>query len=650
MKVRVLSALLWFAFLLLPVLATPSRAQAEDWLPISQEDLAMKDNPKHKGDHAMILWREVVGDDEAGRETNYVRIKIFDDIGKSYADVEIEPFNVPGFEISNIQGRTIHPGGAIVPFDGKVFDKQIVKYHFLRLTAKTFTLPDVTPGSIIEYKYTRSWDNSWLYGTFWWVQDGLFQRKAHFSLHPSIYLPIRWSAKGVTADHAPVSQKKGDKITMDIEDMPGYEEEAYMPPEAEVRARIDFFYYDKEFAATVDDFWKASGRRWGIEADGFMDKKGAVKRELASLVSPSDSNDVKLHKIYDRVQSLRNLSYEPDKTDKELKREKQKDARNMDDVLNNGYGWHNDLNRTFAALARGAGFDVTLVQVADRSEAFFDKNLLTMRQFSSEVVLVRDGGKELYFDPGTAFCPFGMLPWEDTATISMRLEKNSTLVKMPPPASDNAGITRKADLALQNDGSVKGSIEITFSGLEAMNYRQKERDQDDAARKKYLEDLVRGWISASATVELQKVNDWKSSKVPLIVTYQVTIPGYAEAAGRRIMLPLAVFSGAYRNPFASKSRANTVIFPYPWVNADDVTISLAPEFQLDSLPKQKLLKNGLAEFSADYASERNVVHAARRFRMNGFVVDTKYYPALRAYFGQIEATDDEQALLKPAAN
>jgi len=184
MKFRTIPALLFFAVFIFLLMAMPSRAHADDWLPVSQEDLALKDNPKHKGDHAMILWREVVGDDIAGRESQYVRIKIFDDAGKIYANVEIDPYNIEGFQIDSIQGRTIHPGGAIIPFDGKVFDKQVLKYGFLHLTAKTFTLQDVTPGSIIEYKYTVSWNSGWLYGTYWWVQDELFQRKAHFSLHP----------------------------------------------------------------------------------------------------------------------------------------------------------------------------------------------------------------------------------------------------------------------------------------------------------------------------------------------------------------------------------------------------------------------------------------------------------------------------------
>jgi len=653
MRFRVIPALLWCVLFLVSSLAMPSRAHADDWLPIPPEDLTMKDNPKHPGDHAMILWREVVDDDVEGRESYYVRIKIFDDRGKGNADVEIRPYAVPGSEISNIQGRTIHPGGAIVPFDGKFYDKQI-KYRYESLTAKTFTLPDVTPGSIIEYRYTRTWETlpgfGSYYGTYWRVQDKLFQRKAHFSLNPSGGATLRWSTAGLAAGHAPVLQKNG-KIALDIEDTPGYEMEPRMPPETEIGGRVTFFYLGSDDPKTVDGYWKEAGQNWTKWADEYMNRGGAIKRELASLINPSDTHSVKLQKIYDRVQSLRNLSFEPGKTDKELKHEKRKELNNIEDVLRNGYGWHDEINSAFVALARGAGLDATLVEVTERDDAFFDKNLLSTRQFEWKIVRVREEGKDLYLDPGIPFCPFGLTAWENTSTVGMLLDKNPSFILIPSSTADAAVITRRADLTLQKDGSVQGTVDVTLSGMPALNYRLDERNQDDVARKKDMEDLLRQWVPASATVELQKVNDWKSSKLPLVATYQVTIPGYVSAAGSRVILPMTVFVGAYGNPFVSKQRSNPILFSFAYADADDVTIHLAPEFKIDSLPKGRSLKNGVSEFSTDCNSDSpNVLHATRRFRLNQISIDAKYYAALRAYFGQIEATDDEQALLKVTAN
>jgi len=62
---------------------------AADWPPISQEELAMKDNPASPGALAMVLYREQVADATESTETLYYRYKIFTEEGKKYANVEI---------------------------------------------------------------------------------------------------------------------------------------------------------------------------------------------------------------------------------------------------------------------------------------------------------------------------------------------------------------------------------------------------------------------------------------------------------------------------------------------------------------------------------------------------------------------------------
>src|SRR5947209_17573887 len=61
------------------------------WLPVSKEDLDLKDNPLAPGEPAIILYREVRTDSAKSYETHYTRIKILKDNGKEYANVEI-PF------------------------------------------------------------------------------------------------------------------------------------------------------------------------------------------------------------------------------------------------------------------------------------------------------------------------------------------------------------------------------------------------------------------------------------------------------------------------------------------------------------------------------------------------------------------------------
>ena len=123
------------------------------WLPIPPQDLALKDNPKEPGADAMILYREAVLDTRKANvsgdsDEEYVRIKIFTQAGTKQGHVEI-PYNKSWETIPYIAGRTILPDGTIKTFDGQVLDTTIVSDGGFKLSAKTFTLPDVQPGCII---------------------------------------------------------------------------------------------------------------------------------------------------------------------------------------------------------------------------------------------------------------------------------------------------------------------------------------------------------------------------------------------------------------------------------------------------------------------------------------------------------------------
>src|ERR1700682_5189477 len=127
---------------------------ADDWRPISKEELRMTSLPEEPGAAAAILYRQVDQVEKLtteSRQTNYVRLKIFADAGRRYGNVEI-PFDKSYGDVSSIRARTVHPNGSIVNFDGKVYETTILKAKGYNYTAKVFSIPDVQVGDILEYQ------------------------------------------------------------------------------------------------------------------------------------------------------------------------------------------------------------------------------------------------------------------------------------------------------------------------------------------------------------------------------------------------------------------------------------------------------------------------------------------------------------------
>src|SRR5579872_513174 len=167
------------------LLALTSPAWGVGFQPVSPDELKMTAEPKAPGAPAIILFREVNRDDRGltAHEDVYYRIKILTEEGRKYADIEIPFFKEEG-SIVNIHARTIKSDGSVVNYDGKVFDKSIVKARGVKYMAKTFTLPDVQVGGIIEYYYTTDLAEYSLFDSHWILSNELFTKNAKFSLKP----------------------------------------------------------------------------------------------------------------------------------------------------------------------------------------------------------------------------------------------------------------------------------------------------------------------------------------------------------------------------------------------------------------------------------------------------------------------------------
>ena len=435
--------------------------------PVNPDELKMTSEPKAPGASAIILYREVDRDDRGltGHEDVYFRIKILTEEGRKNADIEIPFFSSQG-QINNLHARTIETDGMIVNFSGRPFDKSIVKVRGVRYMAKTFTLPNVQVGSILEYYYTLDFDEYFLSNSHWILSWDLFTKNAKFSLKPYERLGVRWNWHELPVGSGKPVQEASREIHLEAVDIPAFQTEDYMPPENELKSRVDFIYSDDIADKEPAKYWKTIGKTRNQLMESFINKKKAMEQAVAEIVSPGDSAEVKLQKIYSRVQQIRNTSYEREKTEQEQKRDKAKDANNVEAVWKKQYGDAGEITWLFLALARAAGFDASGMVLADRSNYFFYPEIMDGQRLDANVVVVKLNGKDVFFQPGAAFTPFGMLPWYATAVQGLKLDKEGgSWLLTSMPGSADSGIQRMAQLKITDTGDLEGKLTVTYTGL-----------------------------------------------------------------------------------------------------------------------------------------------------------------------------------------
>jgi hypothetical protein len=491
-----------------------------------------------------------------------------------------------------------------------------------------------------------------LYDSHWILSDELFTKKAQFSLKPytGTYerFTLRWSWQGLPDDASVPKQGPDHIVRMEASNIPAFQLEDYMPPPNELRSRVDFIYERGFPEKDQDGYWRHAGKEWNGYLESFVGKRKAMEQAVAQIVSPNDSPEIKLRKIYDRVQQIRNTTYEEKKDEQQAKREKEKRLENVEDVWKRGYGNGVQLTWLFLGLVRAAGFEAYGCWVSDRHDYFFNPVTMQSSKLDANVVLVKLNGKDLFFDPGAAFTPFGLLTWSETGVKGLRLDKDGgSWITTTLPQPSESRIERVAKLNLSDTGDVEGKLTVTYIGLEALYHRVEERNADEVARKKYLEELATGQIPVAAQAELTNKPDWTSAETPLVAEFELKIPSWASSAGRRTIMPAAIFTGAEKGLFEHANRVHPIYFSYPFEKADDVTISLPSGWQAAGIPKAQDQNGGeVVIYKLRVEQGPGALRLTRKLTFDVLLLDQKYYGALRNFFQTVRNGDEEQIVLQ----
>jgi len=632
-----------------------------DWLPITQQDLAVKDVPHDPGADAIQLYMSYYKDDDAKFVSVYKRIKILRqgalEAGRKLVDVEI-PIE-PGQSLKELTARTIHPDQKIVEFTGKPFERVLIKRRGVKYTAKTFSLPDVTVGSIIEYRYLISLPLHVVSPiSAWPVQEDLFTVKEvlRFRAYQGLVMvPTEWTSvlhksKVVYSylnqiDLSVPEKKPGNLMELELQNVPKFDAEEYMPPEDDFRPVILFYYGGREMSSP-EGFWD----EWQKLITEYVEKYIGNSREIndaaVKAIGGETDPEKKLRKLYARAQQIRNLSFERERTSEEKKQEHLKRNLDVQEVLQRGSGSAWEVNATFAALARAAGFEATMLGVSDRKDRSFNKIILWLGQLDSSAVMVKLGGKDLILDPGTRFCPFGVLRWENTSTTALKYSKSGGgFISTPEPES--ALLHRTARMSLGADGVLSGELSVDFNGEEALAYRLDALDQDEAGRRESLEDEVKGWLPRDAVVKLQEARGWETPDAPLNARFKIELPGFASIAGKRIVSPSFFLSTLQKNIFTSQIRRYPVSFPYPFTEEDELIMKLPEGYGVEAPPYRR--KAGLAYAGYEISSvvEDRQLITRRKLRFEGSLMPLEKYEELRNFFSVVQKGDGDQAVLRP---
>lgn len=626
-----------------------------DWRPIDPAELASKTPTVEKDADAEALFWEVRLDDSQLEEfslRHYLRIKIFTEHGKeSQSKVDIPYFS--GTQIKDIAARVIKPDGSISELKKEdIFDRTIVKASGVKLKTKSFALPGIEPGSIIEYRWREVIPGG--------SADKLrlqFQREipvANVSYYLKPFQGMRYMPFHL-GDARFVKDKDGySKIT--ASNLPAFREEPMSPPENELRSWL-FLYFSDEKNLDVDKYWKDYGRAIFEGTKSLMKPEGDVKAALPSIIGDAKSDEEKLRKIYDFCRTkIKNTSDDASGlTDDD--RKKLKENKSPADTLKRAMGKSSDIDFLFGALTQAAGFDSRLALSGSRNDLFFARTLANSYFLSSSFIAVKVGGNWEYFSPAEKYTEFGMLGWpEEGAATLISDPKEPSWVLTPISGPEKSVEKRNGAFRLLDDGTLEGDVKIEYSGH--LGFDKKEYNDDDSVteREETLKQSVKTRISTAELSEI-KIENVDDPIKPFIYSYHVRIPGYAQRTGKRIFLQPGFFTHGLGSLFPASARKYDIYFHYPWSERDHITIELPPGFALDNADAPPSITpemtHQISGLRIKMGSDGKVLVYDRDFFFGGgdsILFPATGYAGVKQLFTLLNSADDHTITLKQSAS
>ena len=630
---------------------------AQDWRAVAPTELQSASATVDPAADAEAIFWEVRVDDSSTSELSlkhYVRIKIFTERGRDDFSRHDVAFT-KGTRIKDFQARvTKKDGTQAFTTDKDVMERDIVKANGFKVRAKTIAFPGLEVGSIVEYQYKEV------------VSDA----EANMRLIFQREVPIReisYFVKPFSGDRSmgffrfnvgdlKFEKDKGGYHRATMRNVPAFSEEPYMLPEDEVKGWV-YIYYTTEMPKTADEYWKRIGTAlFGIQKDS-LKANDAVKSAAAEAVGDASTDDEKLKRIYNFVQSkIKNTAYAENVSEEERKQAaKNKSAA---DTLKNKLGTSGDIDQLFGAMARAAGFDARVAFSGNRNEMFFDRQVPHLGlMLGSTSVAVKVGNRWQFFSPASYYIPYGMMGWVEEAQTAL-IPDSKELIFQGIPLSDASKSTEKRSgtFKLDAEGTLTGSGRVEFTGHESYRHKMLNRGESQAQREERLKNYLRSAMSGSVVVDKFTIENADAPDKPFTYTFTVKVPGFGQRTGRRLFFQPNVFEKGAQPRFTANSRKYDVYFSYPFTEVDDITIDLPKGFSLENADAPSDLvdtqKIGSHKTTIGVAKDGTFVKYDREFSFgNGGYLrfPVASYPSIKGLFEAYHKADTHQMTLRSEA-
>lgn len=618
---------------------------------VGQEEIEMTHYEKDKSAEAVVLFDigKSYFDQKDGDFTIIFirtrRIKIFSEAGIEYAEVEIPFYNKNGIheKVFGVEAYSYNEE------DGKIIKTALdLKNTYDKKTSsswseKTFAIPAVKAGSVIEYRYKisstykfnlRDWEFQSRIPTVYseyevkmipfYTYNFLLQGTSGFDKRTS------YVDKGLPKSY--YSAKYNEKVfQFGMKDVPAFKGEKFITSINDYIIQLDFQLskytsvdgLETKVITTWPDMVKdlLKEKRFGkfIKSS----KKIGQKLIYDELINKTEKE--KFDFIIDYVKANYSYNGRRDKySNKPLR-------KFLDDKMGNSAS----LNLFAIGLLQAYGIDAQPIIISTRKHGIIKYDYPYFTFFNNVIIYANIDGQEILADATNENLKNDRIPWQCINDKGLLIKKGDIQwINLQRTFSSEK--TREFVINFTNP-KVNTSIKIISNEYDAV----KLRDEIGNDQQVYLDKMLnnRSFYVDSSLV----ITNLKDANEPLIIEYQMR----KTATGLNGKIYISPFLGQTigDNPLKQKSRNYPIDMVYSKKRSFISSIAIPEGYKVHFLPEEQVIENAKFDLHYQISSTKDSVQISFDYHFKKPVYSAADYSKIKFYFTQVVKKGQEKVVL-----
>ena len=567
-----------------------------------------------------------------------IRFKILKEKGIQRANIEIPYYSKNNFEnISDLKAiiYTIDNNG--IPTVKELSKSSIFRQKINeRVSVVKFTLPNVKPGSIIEYQYTSIMEN---YGGLenWYFQSDMptILSKYSVSMIPNAeftYIVHKATDLPIKIDN----DKRDGIISFEMNNIGGLRYEAYMDASRDYLQRVEFQLaaYSGGYGNKINFMttWKQAAQELlGSYYYGRMlDKNLSHSEDVIVKANAYPAPYEKMNFIYEYVKN--NFSWNGI------------DSKFADDGLKNVWenrkGTSGEINLILINLLKSAGIETYPLLVSERDHGKVTTQYPILDQFNKVVAYAVLNDRKYVLDATETNTPFNVIPFNILNTNAFVVNtKTPDIIQLNDKTKNHSNYINVYS-EITSNGMINGEAFISSADYAKISRlsilkKNKENFKNDYFEKEYPGIKIDSF-------ELKHID---ADSVALEQAFKFSMP--LNTSGRYKMINYNLFTGLEKNPFISDNRFTNIDYGCKYITTVHETFEIPANLKPDELPKniQLVAPDKSILFTRQINIENNTINVELSFKINKTIFIPEEYPFLKEYYKRMNDLLNEQIVL-----